>query len=192
MRLEALKDGTAVEIRQPTLDDLERSARFFGSLPPDDRRYLRLDVTNRDIVERRIRQAVEGHVFRLVALDGEEIVADGALEISSEGWHKHHGEIRVIVARSHQRKRLGALMIQEIFREAHQRNVEKVIAKMAGPQISARKIFERLGFRVEATLPDYVKDSDGTLHPLIVMTCGLDEFSREMRDFYKPGNWPDG
>lgn len=192
MRLEALKDGTAVEIRQPTLDDLERSVQFFKSLPSDDRRYLRIDVTNRDLVERRIRQAVEGHVHRLVALAGDEIVADGSLEISSEGWKKHQAEIRVIVAGKYQRKRLGALMIQEIFREAHHRNVEKVIAKVAGPQVGALKIFKRLGFHIEATLPDYVKDSDGKLQPLVIMTCGLDEFSREMREFYKPGNWPDG
>jgi RimJ/RimL family protein N-acetyltransferase len=192
VRLEALKDGTAVEIRQPTLDDLERSARFFKSLPADDRRYLRIDVTNRDLVERRIRQAVEGHVYRLVALDGDDIAADGALEISSEEWRKHQGEIRVIVARPYQRKRLGALMIQELFREAHQRNIEKVIAKVAGPQVGAIKIFKRLGFHIEATLPEYVKDSDGKTQPLIIMTCGLDEFSREMKEFYKPGNWPDG
>lgn len=192
MKLEALKDGTAVEIRQPTLDDLDRSARFFRNLPPEDRRYLRVDVTNRDLVESRIRQAVEGHVFRLVALDGDEIVADGALEISTEGWHKHHGEIRVIVARTYQRKRLGHIMIQEIFREAQQRNVERVIAKIAGPQVGALKIFGKLGFHIEATLPDYIKDADGNLHPLIVMTCGLDELSLEMRDFYKRSNWPDG
>jgi RimJ/RimL family protein N-acetyltransferase len=192
VKLEALKDGTAVEIREPTMDDLPRSIAFFRDLPPEDRRYLRIDVTKPDLVEKRIRQSLEGHVFRLVALDGDQIVADGSLAISSEGWRKHQGEIRVIVARKYQRKRLGALMIQEVFRAARDRDVEKVIAKMAGPQIAARKVFERLGFRLDATLPDYVKDADGTLHPLIVMTCTFDDFSEEMRDFYKRGNWPDG
>ena len=88
MKVEALKDGTTVLLREPTMDDVDRSLRFFLDLPAEDRRYLRVDVTQRDIVERRIRDSVEGFTHRLVAVVDDKIVADGALEFSGESWRR--------------------------------------------------------------------------------------------------------
>ncbi|MHC4414641.1 MAG: GNAT family N-acetyltransferase [Planctomycetota bacterium] len=187
-----MKDGTAVVVREPVTEDLERSLRFFQGLPLDDRRYLRADVTQREIVERRIRQAEAGEVYRIVATVGDDIIAEGALEFSEQAWHSHLGEIRVIVAPAYRCRRLGALLIGELFRVAQRRGVEKVVVKMAEPQTAARKICERLGFRVDAVLPDHIKDSEGKLHPLVVMSCTLDEMWRELRDFYQVDDWPDG
>jgi GNAT superfamily N-acetyltransferase len=192
MKFEGLKDGTTVLLREPTMDDVEGSFRFFQDLPPEDRRYLRVDVTKRDIVERRIRDSVEGRIYRLLALMDDKIVADGALEFSGERWRQHVGEIRVIVAREYQRLRLGALLIKALYHTAHDRGVEKVVAKMAAPQTGARKIFERLGFHVDSVLPDYIKDADGNLQSMVVMSCSLDEMSRELKGFYKTDHWPDG
>jgi RimJ/RimL family protein N-acetyltransferase len=192
MTYKALKDGTAVVLREPTMDDVDRSVRFFQGLPPEDLRYLRVDVRQREVVERRIQQAQEGRVHRIVAVAGDDIIADGALEISGEDWSRHLGEIRVIVARDYRCRRLGAMLIGELFRAAQRQRVEKVVAKMAAPQTAARKIFDRLGFRVDAVLPDHIKDSEGELHALVVMSCTLDEVWRQMQDFYRNDDWPDG
>ncbi len=192
MKFEGLKDGSTVLIRKLAMEDLECSLRFFQGLPEEDRRYLRVDVTKREVVERRIRQAEAGEVYRIVALVGDDMVADGALEFSSEGWRSHTAEIRVIVAREYQRRRLGALLIQEVFREAQKRNVEKVVARIAAPQTAARKIFESLGFRLEAVLEDHIKDATGQPQALVIMSCTLDEMWSELKDFYEDGNWPDG
>jgi L-amino acid N-acyltransferase YncA len=192
MSIQGLKDGTPVLLREPTVDDVERSLRFFLDLPPEDRRYLRVDVTKRDIVERRIRDGVEGRTHRLVALVEDKIVADGALEFSGEDWRRHVGEIRVIVSRDFQRRRLGALLIKALYSAARERGVEKIVAKMAAPQEGARKIFERLGFHVDSVLPEYIKDADGNLQSLVVMSCTLDHMSEELRDFYRTDHWPDG
>jgi len=192
VRLVGLKDGTAVFLRDMRMDDVDRSLRFFLDLPPEDRRYLRVDVTKRDVVERRIRHAVAGGAHRIVALADDKIVADGSLEFSGESWRRHVAEIRVIVAREYQRLRLGAVVISELFRTAQQRDVEKVVAKMAAPQTGARKIFDKLGFRVDSVLPDYIKDADGKLQSLVIMTCALGEMQKEMKDFYKAEDWPDG
>ena len=67
VKLEALKNGTAVVLREPTMEDVDRLRKFFLSLPPEDQKYLREDVTQKEIVERRIRQAELGDVRRLVA-----------------------------------------------------------------------------------------------------------------------------
>jgi GNAT superfamily N-acetyltransferase len=192
MKYEALKNGKTVLLREPTMDDVEGSHRFFMDLPPDDRRYLRVDVTKRDLVERRIRDALEGRVHRLVAIADDKIVADGALEFSAEAWRRHIGEIRVIVAHDYQRLSLGAVLIKTLFQAAQQRGMEKVVAKMAAPQTGARRVFERLGFHVDSVLPDYIKDADGKLQSLVVMSCALDDMSKELREFYHDHKTPDG
>jgi hypothetical protein len=63
---------------------------------------------------------------------------------------------------------------------------------MVKQQIAVRKICDRLGFRVDAVLADHVKDAEGKLRDLIVMSCTLDMMWREMRDFYPKDDWPDG
>ena len=192
MKYEALRNGTTVVMREPTMDDVDESLRFFLDLPPEDRKYLRVDVTKRDNVEQRIRDAIEGRTYRLIAVADDKIVADGALEFSREEWRRHAGEIRAIVSRDFQRRGLGALIIKALYGIAHQRGVEKLVAKMASPQTGARKTLEKLGFHVDSVLPDYIKDHNGNVQSMVVMSCTLDELARELKGFYKTDHWPDG
>ncbi|MHC4219895.1 MAG: GNAT family N-acetyltransferase [Planctomycetota bacterium] len=192
MTLETLKNGTAVTLRQPTMDDLDRLRGFFLGLPEEDRKYLRVDVSKREVVEQLIRQGETGEVHRIIALIGEDVIANGGLHRSTDTWQRHLGEIRVIVARQHRGQRLGAMLIGELFHTAEKGGIEQVVVKAAAPQTAARKICDRLGFRVDAVLPDHIKDPDGNLHDMVVMSCTLDEMWHELKDFYKADDWPDG
>ena len=192
VKLEALKNGTAVVLRAPTMEDVETLRKFFLSLPPEDQRYLRDDVTQREVVERRIRQSEMGEVHRIMALIGDDVVAVGALEFSGERWQRHLGEIRVVVGKDYRCQRLGAMLIAELFQDAQRQEVEKVVVRMAAEQTAARKICDRLGFRVDAVLPDHIKDADGKLHAQVIMSCTLDELWRELKDFDQADDWPDG
>ena len=48
---ETLKDGKEVVIRELQEIDLEKLVKFYSELPPKDRKYLRIDVTNKKIVK---------------------------------------------------------------------------------------------------------------------------------------------
>ena len=104
-----LKDGTEVLIRPMTKEDADKSFAFFQALPEEDQRFLRHDVTKRSNIDRRIKEIGFGNVERIVALVGDEIVADGALERSGGEWTAHVGELRLHVARPYQRKGLGKI-----------------------------------------------------------------------------------
>jgi len=184
-----LKDGKEIIIRPLSSQDLDALMKFYRGLPPEDRRYLRVDVTNREVVSQRIKLAEEGLVHRLIALDKKEIVADGALEMSGEEWRRHQAEIRVIVARPFRRLGLGTAMIRELYFLAAAKNVEKIVAKMMRPQKAAQKIFRRLGFREEALLPDYVKDLSGKTQDLLVMVCDLKDMWKELDHLYSDSDW---
>ncbi|MHC4079940.1 MAG: GNAT family N-acetyltransferase [Planctomycetota bacterium] len=192
MKLEALKNGTAVVLRNPTMEDVETLRQFFLSLPPEDQRYLRDDVTQKEVVERRIREAELGDVRRLMALVDDKVVAVGALEFSGQRWQRHLGEIRVFVGQEYRCQRLGAMLVAELFGEAQREGLEKVVVKVAAGQTAARKICDRLGFHVDAVLPDHIKDPEGKLHAQVIMSCTLDELWRELSDFNKADDWPDG
>ncbi len=184
-----LKDGKEIIIRPLSSQDLDALMKFYRGLPPEDRRYLRVDVTNREVVSQRIKLAEEGLVHRLIALDKKEIVADGALEMSGEEWRRHQAEIRIIVARPFRRLGLGTAMIRELYFLAAAKNVEKIVAKMMRPQKAAQKIFRRLGFREEALLPDYVKDLSGKTQDLLVMVCDLKDMWKELDHLYSDSDW---
>jgi L-amino acid N-acyltransferase YncA len=188
-KTETLKDGTKVTIKNLTVEDLDRLMSFYRSLPEEDIKYLRVDVTNRNIVKQRIEFAEAGDIFRIIALKGVSIIADGALELTTEDWRKHQGELRVIVAEEFRRKGVGMIIMRELYFLAVEKKVEKVIAKMMKPQVAARKICKTLGFHDELVIPDYVKDQTGKSQDLVIMTCNIQELWKELDQFYMDSDW---
>lgn len=188
-KTEILKDGTKVTIKNLTVEDLDRLMSFYRSLPEEDIKYLRVDVTNRNIVKQRIEFAEAGDIFRIIALKGDSIIADGALELTTEDWRRHQGELRVIVAEEFRRKGVGMIIMRELYFLAVEKKVEKVIAKMMKPQVAARKICKTLGFHDELVIPDYVKDQTGKSQDLVIMTCNIQELWKELDQFYMDSDW---
>jgi L-amino acid N-acyltransferase YncA len=188
-KTETLKDGTKVTIRNLAIEDLDRLMDFYRSLPEEDLKYLRVDVTNRNIVKQRIETAESANIFRIIALQGDSIIADGALELTTEEWRKHQGELRVIVADEFRHKGAGMIIMRELYFLAIEKKVEKVVAKMMKPQAAARTICKKLGFHEESVIPDYVKDQSGKSQDLVIMTCNIQELWKELDQFYMDSDW---
>ncbi len=177
-----LKDRSEVLIRPMRADDLEKSLAFFRALPEEDRACLRRDVTKPEVVQERIREMEEGSVKRLVAVAGDEIVADGALELAAYGWEQHVAEIRLIVARKCQRNGLGMLMARALYEVASEMGIEQIVVRMMASQGAARNIFRKLGFREEALLRDYARDCQGKKQDLVLMRCELEDLWRQLEE----------
>lgn len=184
-----LKDGTEVRIRPMTADDTDGLVAFFEALPDEDTIFLRRPVKNREAVIKRIKSMENDRAKRIVALVGDEIVADGVLELDPDGWREHVGEIRLIVARAYQGKGLGRLMAFELYRLANLVKVEEIIVKIMGPQTGVQKMFEHLGFHREAELKDFVKDINGKRQNLVLMRCRLHELWQRMEDEMTRSDW---
>jgi len=178
-----LKDDKDVLIRAMKREDLEGSLAFFRALSEEDRLSLRGDFTARESVEERIREMEKGNVKRLVAVADETIIADGALELSHFGWERHIAELRLIVATPYQHKGLGMLMAGALYNVAASAGIEEIVVKMMATQPAALRIFQKLGFRQEVVLRDYVKDVKGTRKDLILMRCPLHDLWQKYEDF---------
>jgi RimJ/RimL family protein N-acetyltransferase len=188
-KTERMKDGTEVTIRRLVPSDIDKLMEFYGSLPEEDRRYLKFDVTDRKAVAKRLRRIETGDDIRIAAIHGGVIVASGALELSGETWSKHQGEIRVIIARPFQQRGLGTIMIRELYFIAVQNQIQTIVARMMRPQVGAQKVFRRLGFRDETMFPDFVKDIQGGSQDLIVMTCNVKDLWRELDRTFSESDW---
>jgi GNAT superfamily N-acetyltransferase len=184
-----LKDGGEVEIRNMRPGDVDASYDFFSELPQEDRRYLRADVTRREVVERRTTELDSGRVDRLVAVAGHEVVADGTLELQGHGWGDNIGELRLIVSRPYQHLGLGTLLARELYYLAMQRKLDRIVVRMMRPQVRAHRIMQRLGFTEEFLIPEHVRDQDGEWQDLIIMRCNLDKLWSEMESLVEASDW---
>lgn len=186
---EILKDGKQVLIRTLTLKDLDHLMKFYRSLPDKDRRYLRVDVLNKDVVAQRIKRTKNGDIVRLVALYRNMIIGDGTLEFSTEEWKKHQAEIRVNIAKDFKHKGLGTILLRELYYVAAGEKVEKVVVRFMRPQTAARNICRKLGFHEETIVPDYVRDQKGKTHDMVIMTADMKSFWKELEHFYAHADW---
>jgi L-amino acid N-acyltransferase YncA len=186
---ETLKDGTWVLIRDLHQEDLDKLMKFYRSLPLEDRIYLKVDVTKRRVVEQRIKLIEEGTVYRIIALYKDEIIGDGMFEISKEGWRKHQGELRVIVAKPFQRLGLGMIMMRELHSLAMKKDIDKIVVKMMKPQKGAINICKKLGFQKETVIPNYVWDQADEPQDLIIMTCQPQTLWKELEHSYSDSDW---
>jgi len=184
-----LRDGSEVIIRKMRRDDVDKSFAFFQKLSAEDRKYLRKDVTKYEIVKERIRTMKADKVRRLAVLYGGEIVAEGSLELETEDWKKHVGELRLIVALDFRRKGVGTLLAKELYLLAARKRVEEIVVKMMQPQTAAISIFKRLGFSEAPKLSQQVRDLSGSQQDLIVMRCKLQTLLQEMEDFLAVSDW---
>ena len=184
-----MKDGRLVTVRSMHPTDVESSYEFFCGLAEEDRKYLRVDVTRRRMVERRTTELDRSRIERLVVVHDDEIVADGALHLEGHGWGDNVAEIRLIVARDWQRYGLGTLLTRELFHLASQYRVDRIIARLMRPQTGAHRIMKRLGFSEEFLIPEHVRDQDGAWQDLIIMRCPLEDLWREMESNFESSDW---
>ncbi len=169
-QVHTLNDGAEVLIRPMTSDDCDRSISFFQELPKEEVLYLRVDVTDPDVVRHRLDTNPLENVFRVVALHEGRIVADATLRWPSHGWMSHVGEIRVIIAKELRRRGLSSFLYRQLFVQAVREGLEKIEAYMIPQQESAIRCVDKLGFKKEGVLPNFVKDISGGLQDLIIMS----------------------
>lgn len=184
-----LKDGSDVLIRPLRPADVDKSFAFFQALPSSVKTYLRSNVSDKGIVRQRINDLERNRETAIVAVKSDSIIADGSIETAIHGWKKHMAELRLIVAGKHQRKGLGMIMARELYFMAASDQVQEIVVKIMRPQAGAQKIFRRLGFHEDVTLPKYVRDLRGHRQDLIIMRCDLKSLWTELEDYFADTDW---
>ena len=164
-----LKDKQlTLRLMQP--DDREALMSFARALPEDDLLFLAVDITRPEALAQWVHDIETGQIKTVLAEANGKLVGHGTLSHNALQWTRHMGEIVLLISPQYRSIGLGSLLANELFGIARELGLQKIVARMASEQKGAFLVFERLGFRAEALLADYVIDRDGRTHDLIVMS----------------------
>jgi len=165
----ALDNNTAVSLRPMTAADADRIVTFARNLPADDLLFLRMDITNPDVVAQWVQNLAAGRTVTVIAEANGAMAGYASLHHPEVTWQRHLGEIRIQVGQHYRSQGLGRILAAEIFAIARDLGLRKLMAQMTSDQKGAIATFERLGFQMEALLQDFVIDRSDRTRDLIVM-----------------------
>jgi RimJ/RimL family protein N-acetyltransferase len=170
-------NGKIVALRLLKEADKKALLDFANSLPEEDLLFLSFDITQEKVINDWIKKVREGLWYTIVAEANGKLVGHGSLLRTEQIWSRHLGEIILLIAPEFRGKGLGSILANEIFDKAREIGLMKVVARMASEQKSAIAVFEKLGFKAEALLGDYVIDRRNRTLDLIAMSYDLKGFS---------------
>lgn len=168
-RVVTLKDKQiTLRLMQPS--DRDAVLAFAQALPANDLLFLPLDITHPKVVDGWVRSLDSARTVTVVAESAGRLIGLGTLVRSETTWARHLGNIRLLVSTDARGIGLGNVLANEVFALAEDMGLQKIVAQMASEQRGAQAVFERLGFKAEALMADYVMDRQGRTHDLIVMS----------------------
>ena len=177
-----LKNGSPILIRSLKQTDGPSLQAFFRSLPEEDRLFLDDDVTAPSFMDRYLASADFETTIPLVAEHEGKIVGAGSLKRPRYGWMSHVGTIRVVVARAMQRRGVAQRLVKALSGIAVNLGLDKMVAEVAETQAGARRAFERLGFKAEATLKGHIRDLYGRPRDMVIMANDVTHLWESYRD----------
>ncbi len=162
--------GRQISLRMMKPEDRDALMAFAKSLPESDLLFLSIDITKPEAVEGWAHNIKAGRIYTVVAESNGRMIGHGTLSHNDLLWTRHLGEIQILISPDFRGIGLGHLLAEEVNQLARAIGLQKVVARMASDQRGAIQVFERMGFRAEALLADYVMDRQGRTHDLIVMS----------------------
>jgi|SRR5689334_15150200 len=159
-----------ITIRLMKPQDGDEMLAFARSFPERDLLFLSIDITRPEVIEGWAKHVEEGRTFTVIAETEGRLIGHGTMYLSELTWTRHMGEIQLLINPEYRGCGLGSLLANEVFALAKDLGLQKIIARMAADQKGALQVFERLGFKAEALLADFVMDRQGRTHDLIVMS----------------------
>jgi L-amino acid N-acyltransferase YncA len=146
---------------------------FARHLPQEDLLFLHSDITQPAIVEEWLRSIENGGTVTLLAEPDGTLEGYASLHLSPARWNRKVAEVAINVAPEWQSRGLGEALCEEIIALGGILELGKITAQMVAEHKSARAMFERLGFRAQAFLPDWVEDQEGRGRDLLLMAKDL-------------------
>ena len=166
---------TKHRIRRFEAGDRDAMLAFAATLPEHDLMFLGRDLRHPRVVSAWLEAIDDGWIDSLVAQDKDgALVGTAALVRDPLGWSSQVGEVRLLVDPTRRGAGLGRDLLEGLFAIAAQHGLKKLSARMTPDQAGSVALFESLGFRGEALLKGEVRDAQGTVHDLVILSLDID------------------
>ncbi len=177
-----IRGGEKVTVRLMESKDEPALKEFFLSLPPEERVNFRDDVTDPEVVHEWSINIDLNRVIPLMAWYEDKVVANWTLHHREHGWTRHHGHVRGIVHPKWRGKGLATLMVRELLGFANQINIERVVIELVEPQTDLLQRYQKIGFKIDAVLKNWVKDFDGRYNDIHILSMNLEPAWKKMEE----------
>ena len=171
-RIANLADGTRVLLRPLQPGDRAGLSVLFSTVPQEDLRFLRQDVTDPAVLDQWFEDYDLRRVFPLVALVNDRIVGDATLHMG-EGPQRHLAWLRIYVAPEFRRRGVARMLVEGLVDVARKMGLHQVLAEVIRTRVKVIKLFEALGFSRELRYPDYFMAPDGEVFDTDVLILRL-------------------
>jgi ribosomal protein S18 acetylase RimI-like enzyme len=155
------------QIREPSAADLDGLLAFFARVPESERTYFKEQVLDRATVEGWL-TADRGR--RALAFDDDGQVVGYVAVIRLAGWSDHVGDVRLVVDPEQRGRGLGRALARWALLQAVECGLSKLSVEVVAEQDGAVAMFGGLGFQAEGLLRDHVRDRDGELRDLVLLS----------------------
>jgi acetyltransferase len=174
-----LRDGARVLIRPLTPEDKQALLDLFLPIPYEERRFMRHNVNDPDVVSSWAAHPEYDKIFPLIAVIGDRIVGNATLHFG-QGPSRHRAEMRIFLAKDFRRRGLGTKLIHAIIEIAKRRSLYMVEVQIVTELVHDIKAMQRAGFESKCVFEDYFMLPDGELRDIVQLTMKLraneDEF----------------
>lgn len=163
-------DASSVSFRLMTAEDRDLLLEFAQSLPESDLIYLRMDITQPEIIDEWIENLQAGRTITIFAEEDGDVIGYGSLHMNRLMWTRHIGEIRILVDARVRGGGVGRSLASQLTDIAKEQQLYRVVVQIPAEQPRVRNMFEELGFEPQAILPDWLKDRHNRPHDLVIMS----------------------
>jgi ribosomal protein S18 acetylase RimI-like enzyme len=156
-----------MEIRTPTPEDLDALLDFFERVPESERTFFKEHVLDRATVEGWV---TTDRGRRGLAVDEHGRVVGYVAVVPHSGWSDHVGDVRLVVDPERRTQGLGRTLARWALVQAVECGLTKLTVEVVVEQERAVAMFGALGFVAEGLLRDHVRDRDGNLRDLVLLS----------------------
>ena len=125
-----LKDGTGITIRLTREEDAPKIFEMFQRFSEEDRWFLDDDVSDRKVIDSRVRAINRQRFNSIVAQLGDRIIALGLLKRERHGAQSHIGTIVISVDPQFRENRLGTWVLLDLINLAMEMELEKLMMSL--------------------------------------------------------------
>lgn len=166
------EESGSLSVRRLSPEDADAFARFVSQVPAGERRFLKENLDDPAGTFRRF--LGETSTRRLVAVDEHGGIVGLAGAFPGDGWSSHVAELRVVVSSVHRGRGVGRALARAALLEALKLGCSHAYVEVVAEQSALVVMFQDMGFDPEALLPDFVRDSSGEFHDLMLLTHRTD------------------
>lgn len=168
-----LRDGETATLRIATRDDQTRLVLFFLSIPEAQRDFVPYDLSEEENLQGWFGGPNWEEAFPIIAEVGPKIVGIALLKGYRARWSHHVGECWLIVHENMRGLKLGRIIASDMCGLASELGIEYLKTSLRADDEISIAIFKKLGYNLDGVRPNYIRDVNGDMHGLAMMTCDV-------------------